>query len=74
MSDFKTRLEAETAKEASAKGQLSNHCPLTNQGCRQDCECFFFGRIWEPCGAIEPVFRLTPACCGNAMFSGERDS
>ena len=73
MSDFKTRKEAETAKEASAKVQLSHHCPSTDKSCRADCECFSGGSIWEPCGAKEPVFRLTPARCGNAMFSGERE-
>ena len=73
MHDYKTRKEAEEMKESSARAQLDMYCPLICNKCRQDCECFYFGRIWEPSGAIEPVFRLTPACCGNAMFSGERN-
>lgn len=71
MSDYKTRKEAETAMLVSVHKQCLKFCPLIVGTCRKDCECFYSGIICEPRGGVEPVFRLTPATCSNAMFSGE---
>jgi len=74
MSDFETIEEAGVAREESIRMQLAAYCPLVKDMCRSDCECFCYGRVWEPRGENEgSPYRLTKTCCGNAMFSGERE-
>ncbi len=72
MNDLKTQEEAEIALSKSIDHQFTKFCPLVRTLCVRHCECFNPGRIWTPSGRKSDVRRMTPACCGNAMFSGER--
>ena len=73
--DFKTESEADQSRLLSISYQQSKFCPLIKDKCRVDCECFSAGRTWNPCGSKsdKQVWRVTDACCSNAMFSGERE-
>jgi len=73
--DYKTEDEAYKSRLLSKEYQKSKYCPLIKDKCRLDCECFFPGRVWNPCGTKveQTVWRVTDACCSNAMFTGERE-
>ncbi len=63
---FDTIEAAQACIKADNNKPPMSFCPLTNDMCRHDCECFQLAQLEE----TNDGFRVYPGFCNNAMFLG----
>jgi hypothetical protein len=72
MEDKMTKDEAEFERKTSVALQTRRFCPLIKGDCRQQCECFYDGYVYESHTSSE-VFTFKKARCTCFFLVGEID-
>ena len=70
MADYETIELAEEAFDKAKKKQLGKLCPMIMGDCKENCASFNEGRVQLVKFAVSGYWRVTEACCDNAIVCG----